>query len=1077
MKSVWLLLPLLCAQVGLASARQTHNWLIKGDTAEVPKEIEDPQCLGIHKEAAHATLMPYADLKEALKADRYASTFSRSLNGTWKFHYVPWPQQRPVDFYKTDYDVSRWDNIRVPSNWQVEGYGTPYYSNYTYIFKKDFPHVMSAPPVSWTAYKERNPVGSYRRDFDLPLDWKGRRIFLTFDGVDAGFFLWVNGKKVGYSVNSRNAADFDVTAYVKPGKNIIAVEVYRFTVGSYLEDQDMFRLSGIFRNVTLWSAPQEHIRDFFVHTDLDEAYTNAQLRVSAKVKNYDAVAIGARTLHVDLYDKDVLVQKGVSVAVPALQPGEEKVVMAQIAVTNPKKWTAETPYLYTTVLSLRSIDGKTLETLSSRTGFRKIEIKGRVFLVNGVAVKLKGVNRHENWPDDGHAIREAQMIRDIVLIKQANCNHVRTCHYSDDPHWYELCDEYGIYVLAEANLECHGSWDEFNEDPRMKAAIIDRNVANVENFKNHPAVIIWSLGNECGSGGSNFRAALATIRGIDPGRPTHYQGFGIGGDNPSDIDSEMYTDLKDLNEHAQDASLIKPFYLCEYAHAMFNSMGSVDEYNELFDKYPTLLGGCIWEWQDQGIYNNIDPHHHITAYGGGFGEVPNDHYFIHKGVVFSDRSPKPHYPALKHAYQWISIRAASASSGNITIVNKYQFINLDGFQGHWKLMKNGMAADSGVFRVLDLKPQDSTQVQLPALTMSDAGDEYILRVSFTTLTPAIWAPAGYEVAWKQLPLTPYVMKPHVAGGLGGVPLAAGSPAAPASGASQASASDAAPLQIFEDTAAIAIHGASFDFLFSKKSGSITSIKSKGQEILAEGGGPKLHLWRAPHQIDDMWAYRSWEKYGLKDLAWTASQVSFSKTATGGVLIQAFLTGKGKADFVVHQQVAYTIDANGTIHAYNDLAFNVSDIPLARIGVRLLLNKDFNQVQYYGRGPMENYADRKSAQDIALYTSTPMDQMTGYEKPMECGNHEDVRWVSLSSGSSSLSVSSDSTLLQFSALPYKDEDMEKVEYKIDLPTPQLTALCISAHTLGVGSNGCGPRPLDKYIPFSVNQSFSYVLSLQ
>jgi beta-galactosidase len=1071
MKSVWILLPLLCAQVGLASGRQTQNWLIKGDTAEVPKEIEDPQCLGIHKEPAHATLMPYADLKEALKANRYASTYSRSLNGTWKFHYVPWPQQRPVDFYKTNYDVSRWDNIKVPSNWQVEGYGTPYYSNYTYIFKKDFPHVMSAPPVSWTAYKERNPVGSYRRDFDLPADWKGRRVFLTFDGVDAGFFLWVNGKKVGYSVNSRNAADFDITAYVKPGRNIVALEVYRFTVGSYLEDQDMFRLSGIFRNVTLWSAPQEHIRDFFVQTDLDGAYTNATLRVSCKVRNYGAVAIGPRTLHADLFDKEVLVQKGASVEVPALQPGEERTISLEMPVNHPKKWTAETPYLYTTVLTLTSYDsqpsaqantraGAVFETLSTRTGFRKVEIKGRQFLVNGVPVKLKGVNRHENWPDDGHAITEAQMIRDIVLIKQANCNHVRTCHYSDDPHWYELCDEYGLYVLAEANLECHGSWDEFNEDPRMKAAIIDRNVANVENFKNHSSVIIWSLGNECGSGGSNFRAALATIRGIDPGRPTHYQGFGIGGDNPSDIDSEMYTDLKDLKEHAQDASLVKPFYLCEYAHAMFNSMGSVDEYNELFDKYPNLLGGCIWEWQDQGIYNNIDPNHHITAYGGGFGEVPNDHYFIHKGVVFSDRSPKPHYPALKHAYQWISIRAADAS-GKMTIVNRYQFITLDGFQGHWTLMKNGVAADSGLFKVPGLKPQDSTEVQLPSLAVTASGAEYILRVSFTTLNASVWAPAGYEVAWKQLPLTPYAMKPHFATVPGSV----------------ASTTASGALQVSEDTATIAVHSQSFDLAFNKKTGSFTSIKSQGREILTEGGGPKLHLWRAPHQIDDMWAYRSWDKYGLKDLAWTADQVSYRKNAEGGLVIEAHLTGKGKADFVVRHRVSYTIDVNGVIHSQNDLTFNVQDIPLARVGVRLLLNKDFNNLQYYGRGPIENYADRKSAQDIALYTSTPKGQMTGYEKPMECGNHEDVRWVSLRSGQSVLNVSSDSNLLQFSALPYKDEDMEKVEYKIDLPEPQLTALCISARTLGVGSYGCGPRPLDKYIPFSVNQSFSYVLSIQ
>jgi len=537
---------------------------------------------------------------------------------------VDWPQKRPVNFYKTDYDVSGWKDIKVPSSFQVEGYGTPYYSNFTYIFQKDFPRVMSTPPVKYTAYQERNPVGSYRRNFEVPADWKERRIFVTFDGVDAGFFLWVNGKKVGYSVNSRNAAEFDITKYVKPGNNIIAAEVYRFTTGSYLEDQDMWRLSGIFRNVTLWSAPQEHIRDYFIKTNLDKQFKDAELVVTTKVKNYGTTEMKASELNVSLYDGTAAVP-GIAgkKSIPALKPGEEVTVDVSIPVNNPQKWTAETPKLYTTVITIN--DGnRTIETLSSRTGFRQIEIKGRLFTVNGVPIKLKGVNRHENWPDDGHAITEEQMIRDIVLIKQANCNHVRTCHYSDDPRWYELCDEYGIYLVAEANLESHGAWDEFNEEPRIKAALIDRNVANVENFKNHPSVIIWSLGNECGSGGSNFRAILKVIKSIDPDRPTHYQGFGTGNDkNPADMDSEMYTGLEDLEKRANDKTLTKPFYLCEYAHAMFNSMGSVDIYNEIFDKYPQLLGGAIWEWQDQGIYNNRDPKHPITAFGGGFSEYPN----------------------------------------------------------------------------------------------------------------------------------------------------------------------------------------------------------------------------------------------------------------------------------------------------------------------------------------------------------------------------------------------------------------------------------------------------------------------
>ncbi len=1052
MKFSRLLLALALIGSEKALPQTSQPWLMTSDTAAVPKEIEDPECIGINKEPAHATLMPYANLTEALKADRHESSFCRTLNGKWKFNFVPWPQQRPADFYLPSYNVDRWNDIQVPSNWQVEGYGTPYYSNYTYIFKKDFPHVMSAPPVSWTAYKERNPVGSYRRDFEVPGEWDGRRIFVTFDGVDAGFFVWINGKKVGYSVNSRNAADFDITNYVHPGRNIIAVEVYRFTVGSYLEDQDMWRLSGIFRNVTLWSSPQEHIRDFFITSSLDKQYKDGILSVTGRIRNYGRTAIPVRTLSVGLYDGQTLVQKA-GTSIPALAPGEETVVNVRFMVAAPRKWTAETPNLYTTILSIQDGSaGAASEIISSRTGFRTLELKGRLFLINGVAVKLKGVNRHENWPDKGHAITEDQMIRDILLIKQANCNHVRTCHYSDDPRWYELCDEYGIYLLAEANLESHGSWDEFNEDPRIKSAIIDRNVANVENFKNHPSVIIWSLGNECGSGGSNFRAALAKIRSIDPGRPTHYQGFGIGAENPADMDSEMYTDLPSLLRHAQDTTLVKPFYLCEYAHAMFNSMGSVDEYNNLFDNYPSLLGGCIWEWQDQGIYNRIDPGHPITAYGGGFGEVPNDRYFIHKGVVFSNRSPKPHYPELKHAYQWIAVRAAS-DAGSIRVLNRYQFTNLDQFLGSWTLAADGKIVDSGKIGTLHIRPGDSMLVKLRLPKLAKTEHEYILRTSFTTNKKTLWAPAGYEVAEQQLVLSEF--RNTAARSSAGLPA----------------------VQVTSDDKGIVAAGKDFNIIFSKTSGRIVSITRNGHELLAEGGGPLLHLWRAPHQKDDMWAYPEWQKLGITELNWHVQQLQFKQNDNGSLLVTAELEGKGKEGFWVRHTAGYTIEASGKISVTNDLSFSRNDIPLARIGARILLKNEYNHFTYYGRGPMENYADRKQGSDIGIYQSAVLDQQTPYEKPMECGNHEDVRWAELQSETGGIKVGSNGQALQVSALPYKDEEMVPVEYRIDLPQPSCTSLCISAQTLGAGSWGCGPKPLDQFIPKSVNQQFSYELELK
>ena len=1021
--------------------------------APVPPEIENPEIIGINKEPAHATLMPYANLTEALIAKRHASTFCRSLNGMWKFNWVSWPQMRPVDFYKPTFDVTSWKEIPVPSNWQVLGYGTPYYRNLGYIIRKDFPHVMSMPPKNFTAYEERNPVGSYRRDFDLPLDWQGRQVFLTFDGVDAGFFLWVNGEKVGYSVNSRNAAEFDITKYVKPGNNMVAVEVYRFTTGTYVEDQDMWRLSGIFRNVTVWSAPQQHIRDFFVKTDLDDQYRNATVEVTARVKNYGTKEAKSYKVTATLYDGVNPVNTATAAGVvPALQPGQETSVKLSLQVANPEKWTAETPKLYTTVLTLTS-GKKVVETLSSCTGFREVEIKGRLFLVNGTPVKLKGVNRHENWPDVGHAVTEEQMIRDLELIKQGNCNLVRTSHYSDDPRWYELCDEYGIFLVAEANVECHGLSGRFDEEPRMKAAIIDRNVANVENFKNHPSIIIWSLGNENGRGGSNFRAAMSTIKGIDSSRPVHYEGFGIGKANPADLDSRMYTQPTEVERIANDTTFKKPFFLCEYAHAMFNSMGAIGEYNDLFDKYPELLGGAIWEWQDQGIYNRRDPKHPIIAYGGGFGEFPNDRYFIHKGVVASDRSLKPHYPEMKHVYQWIKVSAENLSKGQFLIQNKYQFINLSGFTGLWTLSENGTEISRGDIKLPLITPGKEAVIAIPfKISKTNEGAEYFLRISFALANDQLWAKKGFELVSEQfkLPVEVLAAKPIITMN---------------------------PVNMIPGEKEITVKGSGFTVVFDKVTGTFSSLEKNGVNILLKDGGPKLHLWRAPHRNDDMWADRSWVTSGLRELKWTTQSVATEQKSPSSVTITVRLLAEGKDNFTVNHNVVYTISGDGSIKSENSFSSSNPKQVVARIGVRMFLNEQFDQVSYFGRGPMENYADRKRGFDVGVYKSTVKEQLTPYEKPMDCGNHEDVRWAKVTTASGNgLMAQSDSTLLQVSMLPYSDEEMDKVEYRIDLPQSSATVFCISHLTLGVGTAGCGPRPLPQYIVYAAPTSFIYTIRL-
>jgi len=1021
--------------------------------APIPPEIENPELLGINKEPWHATLMPYANLQEALVANRHASSLCKSLNGQWKFNWVPSPEKRPVDFYKPDFDVSGWKEIPVPSNWEVQGYGTPFYRNLGYTIKKDFPHVMSEPDKKYTSFIERNPVGSYRREFDVPVEWTGRRNFITFDGVDCAFFLWVNGEKVGFSVNSRNAADFDLTKFLKPGKNMIAVEVYQYSSGTWLEDQDMWRLHGIFRNVTLWSTPQVHIRDFFVKTDLDKDYKDAMLDVTAKIKNYSDKTVQAQTFTATLYDKDGQeIAKG-SAKGSSLNAKQEEVLNVKFQVLNPLKWTAETPNLYTVVLT--NSEG---ETLSSKVGFRKIEINGRIFTVNGVPIKLKGVNRHEHWSEVGHALTEEMMIRDLEVIKQGNCNHVRTCHYSDDPRWYELCDEWGIWLVAEANCESHGYDGRFDEEPTMKAAIIDRNVANVENFKNHPAVIIWSLGNECGGVGSNFVAAMNTIKAIDPTRFVHYERFGSGKNNPADMDGRMYGTAEDYVSMVKNWGLTKPLYICEFVHAMFNSMGSLDEYSKVFDDNPEILGGAIWEFQDQALWNRRDPKHPILAYGGGFGEFPNDNYFIHKGVVSYDRSTtgnqvKPHYPEMKRAFQWIDTELTDPVNGGLQIKNKYQFISLDGFEATWSLTEDGQEIDNGKMNLRRGWGKGMLVANIPyKIEHPKAGAEYFLRVSYGQKEKTLWAEKGFEVAATQFKLpvnTLPVLETIVT----------------------------QPVNLVQNEQSVTVSGKGFSVVFDKHTGFISQLSKNGANLLTADGAPKLHLWRAPHKNDDNWAYSQWEKFGLNELQYKLVDIKVETVDHATIKVVTTIHVDGKNGFEAVHTATYLIKGDGSLKVDNQFQFVGFKINLARIGVRMLLDKKLDRMTWFGRGPTENYSDRKSASDVGIY-QLGVDEQYEYEKPMERGNHEEVRWALLSGKDMpTLRIQSDEKLMQVAALPHTDEQMYPVEYKIDLPESTATVLCISTKTLGVGSASCGPQPLEKFRVPAQNTSFTYTIQLQ
>jgi beta-galactosidase len=1019
----------------------------------IPSEIQNPELLGINKEPYHATLMPYGNLQEALTAKRHASSFCQSLNGLWKFNWVPTPEKRPIDFYRSDYDVSDWKGITVPSNWEVQGYGTPFYRNLGYTIKKDFPNVMSEPDKSYTSFKERNPVGSYRREFSIPKEWIGRRNFITFDGVDSAFFLWVNGVKVGFSVNSRNAAEFDLTKYLQPGKNMIAVEVYQYSSGTWLEDQDMWRLHGIFRNVTLWSAPQVHIRDFFVKTDLDKEYKDATLNVSAKIKNYSDKTTRAQTFTVTLYDKENKeIAKGSTIG-NTLNANKEEVLNVKIKVDNPLKWTAETPNLYTVVLT--NSEG---EIISSKIGFRKVEINGRIFMVNGEPIKLKGVNRHEHWSDVGHAVTEEQMVRDLEVIKQGNCNHIRTSHYSNDPRWYELCDQWGIWLVAEANMEYHGYDTRFDEEPTIKAAIIDRNVANVENFKNHPSVIIWSLGNEGGGVSTNLKAAMSTIKAIDSTRFVHYERFGSGKKNPADLDGRMYGSADDYIDMAKNWGLTKPLYICEFIHAMFNSMGSLDQYSKAFDQNPGILGGAIWEFQDQALWNKRDPNHPILAYGGGFGEYPNDHYFIHKGVVSYDRATegnnvKPHFPEMKKAFQWIDSELTDPVNGGIQIKNKYQFISLDGFELFWSLSEDGQEIDSGK---IGIRPTWGGKRIFAAnipykIEHPKAGAKYYLRVSYKLKEKTLWADKGFEVASEQflLPIyTPCIEELKV---------------------TQA-------VKIDQDQQSAVISGKGFSVSFDKKTGFMSQLTKNGTNLLTADGSPKLHLWRASHRNDDDWAYQQWQKYGVTTLEYAVIDFKLEVIDKATVRVTSVTKADGKEGFGVYHTAVYLIKGDGSVKVDNQVRFVGFRINLARIGVRILFDKKMDHMKFLGRGPFENYSDRKSSADIGVY-ELDVNKQYEYEKPMERGNHEEVSWAEVSGKDMpSLMVKSDEKLMQVAILPHTDEQMHSVEYKIDLPASTSTVFCLSTKTLGVGSASCGPRPLEEYQVFAAPTSFTYTLNL-
>ncbi|MDT8300718.1 MAG: glycoside hydrolase family 2 TIM barrel-domain containing protein [Sedimentisphaerales bacterium] len=996
------------------------------ETNLLKPDWENPDVIGINKEPGHCTLIPYSDIEKALKADRKDSQFFRSLNGNWKFNWVNKPSDRPLDFYKPDYDVSTWKLIPVPSNWQMHGYGIPIYLNSRHPFPPNPPHIPH----------DYNPVGSYRRQFTMPKDWKNRRIFLHFDGVKSAFYLWINGMKVGYSQDSMTPAEFDITQYLKSGENTIAVEVYRWSDGSYLEDQDMWRLSGIYRNVYLSATPQVHIRDFFVQTDLDDSYTDATLKIRPRISNYTDQNIEGWTIEAQLYDpnkESVLTEpltRTVSSIINEKYPQRDTVKFALLEqkISNPKKWSDEFPNLYTLVLSLNDAEGKTIEAESCRIGFRKVEIKEGQLLVNGRSIKLFGVNRHEHDPDHGRAVPVSRMIQDIKLLKQNNINAVRTSHYPDDPTWYDLCDEYGIYLIDEANLESHALKGYLSNVPGWHNAFVERAISMVERDKNHPSVIFWSLGNETGCG-PNHAAMSAWIKDYDPTRPIHYEGAaGNPVDYPYvDMISRMYARIPEIIKLATNPNDNRPMVLCEYAHAMGNSVGNLKEYWDAIRTHKRLIGGFIWDWADQGLRKKSSDGQEFWAYGGDYGDDPNDGNFCCNGLVQPNRKPNPSLYEVKKVYQRIHVLPVDIQAGKFHIYNEYDFLNLDFTDIKCELTADGRVIQKGTLPKLSLAPGAKRELQLNFTEPKLQPDtEYWIKIFFTLAEDTSWARRGYILAWDQFKV-PFDV-----------------PQAPV-----IDSNTMPSLSLNETTQNITITGDDFEIMFGAESGALESFVFNEKQLIASSLVP--NFWRVPTDNDE--GNKMPKRLGVWRNAGPGRTVNTVKAEQLNSQIVRITT---EADIPVGTNSTYknvyTVYGTGDIIIDSNFAPHGESLPmLPRLGMQMAMPAQFNKLTWFGRGPHENYWDRKTGAALGLYTGNVNELMHRYVRPQENANRSDVRWMALTDPNSIGIVAVGMPTIDISAWPFTMQDLEKAKHIHEPSQADTITVNLDYRQMGVGGD--------------------------
>lgn len=1001
---------------------------------------QNPQLLSIHREASRCSFIPFSDAQAALLGERGQSTYFKLLNGQWKFHYAQSPAECQEEFFEASYDVSSWDNIRVPGNWQMFGYGKPNYTNIEYPYPVDPPFVP-----------DQNPVGSYRRSFTIPETWEGKRIYLVFEGVDSAYYVWVNGKKVGYSQVSHMMSEFDITDYIIPGENVLAVKVYQWSDGSYLEDQDMWRLSGIFKDVYLIALPQLHVRDIFAKPCLDGEYKNAELAVELKIKNAGEAALEYEIVLKLMDDTSSQVDERV-LEVPCLDCGAETVLYTCLAVPDVKKWSAETPYLYHLLVETRDSVGNVLEARKIHTGFKKVEVIQGIFHVNGAPIKIKGVNRHDTHPDLGHAVSLESMIEDIRIMKQYNINAVRTSHYPNDYRWLDLCDAYGIYVIDEADLETHGFGCTedlcfLSNSPDWKTAYVDRAERMVERDKNHPSIIMWSLGNESGYG-VNHEAMAEWIRSRSTSIPIHYEAdWDI---KVVDVASVMYPTVERLIEEGAKEEYTVPFFMCEYAHAMGNGPGNLKEYWEAIYKYPRLMGGCVWEWVDHSVRQKTADGEEWFAYGGDFGDRPNSGSFCVDGLLFPDRKPYPGVIEYKKILEPVHIRAIDLKNGTLSFLNRHDFITLAYLKGTWTIYKDGIAILHGDVPMLDTAPRQESVIRLMyTLPPAESGCEYWLNVSMVLAEPTVWADTGHEVAWAQFKLP----VEEVA-------------------ASVMFASSMPALIEKKNGNKIQLVGNDSTISFDTYKGMISDMDFNGIPIIT--AGPSINVWRAPTNNDTK--SHDWRNAGYDKLIPRVTSLETSRPNSHTVKMKVdSVLGAYSIRPSFQASTEYTFYGSGDIAVKCRLIPLRKDLPyLPRFGMTLRLGKEFDRVQWYGRGFHENYIDRKESARIGVYSARVQELYVPYITPQENGNRSDVRWASLTNlRGEGLLVIGEPTF-NFSAHHYTAQDFTNAWHTYDLKQRNETIVNIDYEFTGLGSASCGPGPLEKYQLIAEKMELEFIL---